>query len=135
MELNLSAQTSDRDNVKLRQYETVLMAEQEVASLRKKMYPFMEERAKKLISSRNLESNLHLTVSKRASGIIRQKASLSLSKQRASSNMKPLIGEDFTMKDSEGKLLTTELNLQMMLGNDQDFLDSEIQIDSNYAST
>lgn len=94
----------------------------------------MEERARKLISSRNLESNLHLTVSKRASGIVRQKASLSLSKQRASSNVKPFNGEDFTMKDSDGKLLTTEINLQMMLGNEQDFLDSDIQIESNYAS-
>lgn len=36
----------------------------------------MEERAKKLISSRNIDSTLHLDVSKRASGLIREQASI-----------------------------------------------------------
>lgn len=42
-----------------------------------------------------------------------------------------MLGEDFTMKDTDGKLFTTEINLQMILGTENDFLDSDVRIESN----
>jgi len=65
---------SQLDDAKLKEYEKVIVKEQEMAVLRKMMYPRLEKRARKLIQS-SAGNELHLSTSKRSSVMTREKAS------------------------------------------------------------
>ena len=41
-----------------------------------------------------------------------------------------MLGEEFTIKDTDGKLFTTEINFQMLLGAENEFLESDVLIES-----
>lgn len=79
-EIDLTVNKSELDDVKLRLYETVLVKEQEMALLKKNIYPRLESRARKLIQNNN-RNDLHLSTSKRSSVMAREKASNLLTKQ------------------------------------------------------